>query len=63
MHRTQVKRCVNSSYSKSDSEESYEVIESFFTKKKLLQIKSEYTQWENHYSSNSSQEDFSQEEL
>ena len=32
-------------------------------KKKSLQDKLDYTQWENHYSSNSSQEDFSQEEL
>ena len=63
MHRTQVKRCVNSLYSKSDSEESYEVIESFSTEKKLLQNELDYTQQENHYSSDSSQEDFSQEKL
>ena len=63
MHRTQVKRCVNSLYSKSDSEESYEVIKSFSTEKKLSQNQSDYTQCENHYSSDSSQENFSQEEL
>ena len=63
LHRTQVKRCVDSSYSKSDSEESNEVIKSFFTEKKLLWNKSEYTQWGNHYSSDNSQEDFLQEEL
>ena len=63
MHETQVKRHVDSLYSKSDSEESYEVIKSFSTEKKLLYDKSDYTQWENHYFSNSSQEDFSQEEL
>ena len=37
LHRTQVKRCVDSSYSKSDSEESYEVIKLSSTEKKLLQ--------------------------
>ena len=37
LHRTQVKRHVDSSYLKSDSEESYEVIKSFSTKKKLSQ--------------------------
>ena len=37
LHRTQVKRHVNSSYSKSDSKESYEVIKSFSIKKKSLQ--------------------------
>ena len=63
MHGTQVKRCVDSSYSKSDSEKSYKVIKSFSTKKKLLQDQSDYTQHRNHYFSNSSQEDFSQEEL
>ena len=63
LHRTQVKEHVDSSYSKSDSEESYEVIKSFSTEEKLLQDKSDYTQWENHYSSNSNQEDFLQEEL
>ena len=36
LHRTQVKRCVDLSYSKSDSEESYEVIKSSFTEKKPL---------------------------
>ena len=36
LHRTQVKRCVDSLYSKSDSEKSYEVIKSFSTEKKLL---------------------------
>ena len=35
LHETQVKRCVDSSYSNSDSEESYEVIKSFSTEKKL----------------------------
>ena len=59
----QVKRCVNSLYSKSDSEKSYEVIKSFSIKKKLLQNQSNYMQHRNHYFSNSSQEDFSQEEL
>ena len=59
LHRTQVKRCVNSPYSKSDSEKSYEVIESFSTKKELLWDQSDYMQHENHYSSDSSQEDFS----
>ena len=39
------------------------MIELFSTKKESLQNKSDYMQWENHYSSNSSQEDFSQEEL
>ena len=63
LHRTQVKRCVNSSYSKSDSEESYKVIKLFSTEKKLLWDKLDYTQWENHYFSDSSQEDFLQEEL
>ena len=63
MHRTQVKRCVNLLYSKSDSEESYEVIELSSTEKKSLQDQSDYTQHRNHYSSNSSQENFSQEEL
>ena len=63
LHRTQVKRHVDSSYSKSDSEKSYEVIKLFSTEKKLLWDKSDYTQQENHYSSDSSQEDFSQEEL
>ena len=63
LHKTQVKRSVNSLYSKSDSEESYEVIKSFFTKKKPLQNKFNYAQQENHYSSDSSQEDFLQEEL
>ena len=36
LHGTQVKRCVNSLYSKSDSEKSYKVIKSFSIKKKLL---------------------------
>ena len=63
MHRTQVKRHVESLYSRSDSKESYEVIKSFSTKKKLLQNKLDYTQQENYYSSDSSQENFSQEEL
>ena len=59
LHETQVKRHVDLSYSKSDSKESYEVIKLFFTEKKLLQIKLRYTQQENYYSSDSSQEDFS----
>ena len=63
MHRTQVKRCVDSLYPKSDSKESYEVVKSSSIKKKLPQNKSDYTQHENHYSSDSSQEDFSQKEL
>ena len=63
LHETQVKRHVDSLYSKSDSEESYEVIKSFSTEKKSSQNQSDYTQHRNHYSSNSSQEDFSQEEL
>ena len=63
MHRTQVKRHIDSSYSKSDSEESYKVIKLFSTEKKSSQNQSDYTQCRNHYSSDSSQEDFSQEEL
>ena len=59
LHRTQVKRHVDSSYSKSDSEESYEVIKSFSTEKKPLQNQSDYTQHRNHYFSDSSQENFS----
>ena len=59
----QVKRHVNSLYFKNNSEESYEVIKSFSTEKKLSQNKSDYMQQENYYSSDSSQEDFSQEEL
>ena len=51
LHRTQVKRHVDSSYSKSDSEESYKVIKLFSTKKKLLWDKLNYIQWENYYSS------------
>ena len=54
MHVTQVKRYVDSLYSKSDSEESYEIIKFFITEKKLR---------ENHYFSDNSQKDFSQEEL
>ena len=54
LHVTQVKRHVDLSYSKSDSEESYEIIKSFITEKKSR---------ENHYSSDNSQRDFSQEEL
>ena len=49
---------MNLSYSKSDSEKSYKVVKSSFTKKKSLQEQLDYTQWENHYSSNSSQKDF-----
>ena len=63
LHETQVKRCVDSSYSKSDSEESYEVIKLSSIKKKSSQNQSDYMQCRNHYSSNSSQEDFLQEEL
>ena len=63
MHRTQVKRHVNSLYSKSDSEESYEVIKLSSTEKKPLQNQSNYMQCGNHYSSDSSQENFSQEEF
>ena len=36
LHRTQVKRCVSSLYSKSDSEESYEVIKLSSTEKESL---------------------------
>ena len=36
LHETQVQRCVDLSYSKSDSEESYEVIKSSSTEKELL---------------------------
>ena len=54
---------MNSLYSKSDSEKSYEVIKSSSTEKELLQNEASYMQWENHYSSDSSQENFSQEEL
>ena len=54
LHRTQVKKCVNSLYSKSDSEESYEVIKSFFTEKEPLQNQSDYMQHRNYYSSDSS---------
>ena len=63
LHETQVKEHVNSLYLKSDSEKSYEVIESFSTEKKSLWDQLDYTQCRNHYSSDSSQEDFSQEEL
>ena len=63
LHETQVKGHVDSSYSKSDSEESYEVVELSSTEKESLQDQSEYTQHGNHYSSDSSQENFSQEEL
>ena len=58
MHRTQVKKQADSLYSKSDSEESYKVIKLFSTEKKSLWDKLDYTQWENHYSSDSSQENF-----
>ena len=53
LHVTQFKRHVNSLYSESDSEKSYKVIKSFSTEKKLLWDKSDYTQQENHYSSDS----------
>ena len=39
------------------------MIKSFSTEKKSLQNQSDYTQCKNYYSSNSSQENFSQEEL
>ena len=54
LHVTQVKRHVDSLTFRSDSEESYKVIKFFTTKKKSRG---------NHYSSNNSHEDFSQEEL
>ena len=54
MHRTQVKRHVDSLYSKSDSEKSYKVIEFSTTEKKSRK---------DHYSSDSSHKDFLQEEL
>ena len=50
----QVKRCVDSLNSRSNSEESYEIIKFSTTEKKLR---------ENHYFSDNSHEDFSQEEL
>ena len=59
LHETQVKRHVDLSYSKSNSEESYEVIKSFSTEKKSSQDQSDYMQLRNYYSSNSSQENFS----
>ena len=59
LHRTQVKRCVDSLYSKSDSKKSYKVIKLFSTEKEPLQNSSDYTQHRNHYSSDSSQENFS----
>ena len=59
LHRTQVKGCVDSSFSKSDSEKSYEVMKSFSTEKEPLQNQSDYAQHRNHYSSDSSQENFS----
>ena len=59
LHKTQVKKHVDSLYLKSDSEESYEVIKSFSTEKKPLQNQSDYTQHRNHYFSDSSQENFS----
>ena len=37
LHRTQVKRCVNLLYSKSDSKESYEVMKSSSTEREPLQ--------------------------
>ena len=39
------------------------MIKSFSTEKKSSQDQSDYTQHRNHYSSDSSQEDFLQEEL
>ena len=50
----QVKKHVNSLYSKSDSEESYKVIKLFSTEKKPLQNQLNYMQHKNHYSSDSS---------
>ena len=54
LHITQVKRHVDSLYSRSESVKSYKVIKFFTTEKKLR---------ENHYSSDDSHKDFSQEEL
>ena len=54
LHVTQVKRHVDLSYFKSDSEESYEIIKFLTTEKKLR---------ENYYFNDDSYEDFSQEEL
>ena len=63
LHETQVKRHVDSSYFKSDSKESYKVIKSSSTEKEPLWDQSDYVQHRNHYSSDSSQENFLQEEL
>ena len=46
LHETQVKRHVDSLYSKSDSEKSYEVIKLSSTEKELLWDKLDYMQWE-----------------
>ena len=54
MHITQVREHVDSLYSESESKESYEVIKFFITEKKSRG---------NHYSSDDSYKDFSQEEL
>ena len=63
LYETQVRECVSLLYSKSDSEESYEVIKSSSTEKESPQNQSDYMQHRNYYSSDSSQENFSQEEL
>ena len=54
MHTTQVKRCIDLLYLRSDSEKSYKIIEFSET---------EQESQENHYFNNSSQKDFSQEKL
>ena len=63
LHRTQVKGHVDSPYPKSNSEKGYEVIKLSSTEKEPLWDQPGYAQHRNHYSSNSSQEDFSQKEL
>ena len=54
MHVTQFNKYIESLYFKSDSDKSYEVIKFFIIEKKIR---------ENHYSSDKSHKDFSQEEL
>ena len=54
LHVTQVKRHIDSLYSKSDSEESYEMIKFFTTEKKLREY---------HYFNDDNHKDFSQKEL
>ena len=63
LHRTQVKECVDSLYPNSDSEGSYEVVETSSTEKELSRDQLGYAQHRDHYFSDSSQEDFSQGEL